>query len=430
MLMVGTAVLTGIVLTIVDVTIGTDWTEPFYYAFGVGAEGARGMLGAIAGSMMTVASLTFSLTITTLATASTQYTSRLVRNFMRDRINQFVLGYFVGLFAYCLVVMRTIRSGDDNQFVPAIAVLVGLVGALVSIIVLIYFIHHIAESIQAGTILKRVTNETLEAIDKLFPSQAAEPMSDELPSHTNTLPAQPSENERAVQLDRFGYVRSIDTDTLMEIATERDTMIRLVVDVGQFVTPQSDVCTLVCDEPLDDETCERLKASFETGPARTIEQDAAFGIRQIVDIAMKALSPGVNDTTTGVMSIEHLGVIVERLADRDIPDRVRGKDGNIRLLTGGRSFATLVAGSFDQIRQCASGNVAVLEAMFNALAHAGRQTDEADRRAVLAKHVGLVQEVVEESIKCVSDATPLQILGSKTLLALQLPPVTAKQRGM
>ena len=178
-LAVMTAIGLAIGLTTLDFELGRDWVGKQSLIFGVGADGARGMLSSIAGSMMTVASLTFSLTISTLATASSQYTSRLIRNFMRDRFNQFVLGYFVGLFAYCLVVLRTIRGGDENNFVPSIAVLTGLLLALISIGVLIFFIHHIASSIQASSILHRVTDETVDAIDEIFPKHAGDPAGDQ-----------------------------------------------------------------------------------------------------------------------------------------------------------------------------------------------------------------------------------------------------------
>jgi len=168
--MVFCAITLAVLLIAADLSIGSDWIMQDSLVFGVGAAGARGMLTAIAGSMMTVASLTFSLTISTLATASSQYTSRLIRNFMRDRLNQFVLGYFVGLFAYCLVVLRTIRADNEVAFVPSLAVMGGLLLALVSIAVLIFFIHHIAESIQVGMILRRVTGETVQAIDEMFPA--------------------------------------------------------------------------------------------------------------------------------------------------------------------------------------------------------------------------------------------------------------------
>jgi uncharacterized membrane protein len=143
--------------------------------FGAGAAGSRGMLSTIAGSMITVAGVVFSITIVSLSLASSQYSSRVLRNFMRDRANQTVLGVFVGIFAYCLVALRTIRGGDEGAFVPALSVLVAVALAFVGIAFLIFFIDHIGSSIQASQIIATVAKETLEAVDHLFPEDRGEP---------------------------------------------------------------------------------------------------------------------------------------------------------------------------------------------------------------------------------------------------------------
>lgn len=410
----------GLIAT--DLIVGTDWVTRRSLAFGVGASGARGMLSAIAGSMMTVASLTFSLTIATLATASAQYTSRLTRNFMRDRINQFVLGYFVGLFAYCLVVLRTIRSGDEEiAFVPPIAVMGGLLLALVSIAVLIFFIHHIAESIQLGVILRRVTTETLGAIDKLFPAEVGEPAGRTTGGRPAgraaagaaaraplEFPPPGAGPARAVSAERFGYVQSLDAERLLRLATEVDGVVRMTADIGSFVTPEGVLCEIASQRPMTDEQIEHARGGFDIGAARTIEQDAAFGIRQIVDIALKALSPGVNDTTTAVMCTQHLGVVLEALAARPIPDQVRGEDGAVRLLASGRSFELLAGLCLDQIRQSASGNTAVIGALLCAIGAAGRQALDGDRRRVLSEHARLIGALAEATITAEFDAAPIR----------------------
>jgi uncharacterized membrane protein len=149
---------------------GTDhWLARWPRLFGAGAEGARGMMATIAGSMMTVVGVTFSMILVVLAMASSQYTSRILRNFMRSRVTQVVLGIFAGIFTYCLIVLRTIRSGDEGAFVPSLAVFFGFVLALGGIGALMFFIHHIASSIQASSIIASIAQETIAAIDRLFP---------------------------------------------------------------------------------------------------------------------------------------------------------------------------------------------------------------------------------------------------------------------
>jgi hypothetical protein len=169
--MVLAAILAAYFLVHLDDSIGHEWTRRHPLLFGAGADGARGMLSAIAGSMITVAGLIFSLTLSTLAQVSSQYTSRLLRNFMRDRSNQVVMGFFVSIFVYCLAVLRTIRGGEERVFVPSLAVAFGLLLALVSIGMLIFFIHHIASSIQAANVIGGAAQETEKTFDKLFPKE-------------------------------------------------------------------------------------------------------------------------------------------------------------------------------------------------------------------------------------------------------------------
>lgn len=168
--MVCAAIVLAVATLKIDASISFDLANRFPNLFGAGADGSRAMLSTIAGSIITVAGLTFTLTITALAQASNQYTSRILRNFMSDRVNQRALGFFVGLFVYCLIVLRTIRGGDENKFVPYLSVVAAFLLALVGIGVLIYFFHHIAASIQASNIISAVTNETFKAVDKLFPN--------------------------------------------------------------------------------------------------------------------------------------------------------------------------------------------------------------------------------------------------------------------
>ena len=416
------AITLAVVLIGVDVFVGTEWIGKKSLVFGVGASGARGVLAAIAGSMMTVASLTFSLTISTLAAASSQYTSRLIRNFMRDRVNQFVLGYFVGLFAYCLVVLRTIRSGEDEAaFVPSLAVTGGLLLALVSIAVLIYFIHHIAESIQVGVILRRVTGETLETIDELFPADVGEAAT-ATAAASNSDPAPLGVTPHAIQdvyaglhwypvsAQRFGYVESLDAKSLLALAAKHDAVVRMSADIGSFVTSEGLLCEAATVSPPAEDFIVQVRGTFSIGAARTIEQDAAFGIRQIVDISLKALSPGVNDTTTAIMCLDYLTAILVRLAAREIPSSHRFKDGKLLVIARGPTFDSLLAEAFDQIRQNAEGNVAVLARLVEALETIAKATVHTRRRQGLRTQAELIAAVAERTV------TPAEAAGINVAL--------------
>lgn len=257
-----------------------------------GAAGARGMLEAIASSMITVAGLAFSITIVTLSLASTQYTPRILRNFMRDRANQSVLGVFIGIYAYCLIVLRAIRDSSDTGggFVPLIAVSVGVLLALVGIGYLIFFIHHIAAAIQASTILDSITKETLRAVDRLFPQNLGV-------SAEGKFAAQETVEENRwyrIAAKSNGYIQSVDATSLWKFATDEKVILRLDKEIGEFVVVGESIAS--SSRELDCQALGTVRQLFVIGSFRTVDQDVSFGIRQIVDIALKALSPGINGT--------------------------------------------------------------------------------------------------------------------------------------
>ena len=370
---------------------GQSW-EPLLNA---GAEGSRGMLTAIAGSMITVAGVAFSITIVTLSLASTQYTPRILRNFMRDRGNQFVLGTFVAIFTYCLIVLRTIRGGaerDGGGFVPLIAVAVGMLLALFSIGCLIFFIHHIAASIQASTILKAIADETDAAIDALHPDDfgtetAAEAGEGNWPPNMSWQP---------VHAARSGYLQHGDAEGLLNFAKTHETIVRLERSPGDFVAAGTPLVSVSGE--IDGDGVRALRRLFVIGAFRTVDQDAGFGIRQIVDIAMKALSPGVNDTSTAVTCIDYLSVLLSKLAQRRLEAPFTKPNGKQRVLARAPVFEDLVAKSFDEIRLSADGNVTIILQMLCALRRVASSTGSTSRRRVLLEHALVIVDAADRTI--------------------------------
>ncbi|HVK16677.1 MAG TPA: DUF2254 domain-containing protein [Fimbriiglobus sp.] len=405
-------VLAAVVLAVVLIE-ADGWFPPGAFEqwprlFGAGADGARGLLTAVASSMITVAGVVFSITLVALSLASSQYTSRVLRNFLSDRVTQSVLGAFVGIFAYCLVVLRTIRGGDEGQFVPSVAVLVGLLLGFVGIGVLIYFIHHISTSIQASHILAAAARETLRAVDNLFPEGVGDEGADGVREAAGV-----GGTWHPVAAVRTGYVQGLDTRGLLAFAGERRTVVRMERRVGQFVIEGEPLAAVLGVAPSDD--LRRLRGLYAIGRQRTVEQDAAFGIRQIVDVALKALSPGVNDTTTAVMCIDHLTAILVRLSDRRIESCYRSQDGELRLLTCGPTYADLVGEAFDQIRQNAGGNVAVLEGVLGSLGLLAGRTKAPWRREVLLEHARAVAELSRQSLSASLDVRRVADVSARTL---------------
>jgi uncharacterized membrane protein len=363
--------------------------------FGAGAEGSRGMLEAIAGSVITVAGVAFSITIVALTLASNQYTPRILRNFMSDRANQFVLGVFVGVFTYCLVVLRTIRGGAE-RFVPSLAVLGGFVLALASVGVLIFFIHHIAVNIQAATIIASVAEETTEAIDRLFPEELGreedEGESEELERRLASL------TWRQVPATSTGYIQNVGNEAILRAARELRTVIRMERGVGEFVIEGAPLVSLASGVEPDRETVNQLNRAYAINRYQTVWQDVGFGIRQIVDVALKALSPGVNDTTTAVMCVDYLTAILARLARRRIPSRYRFDEDELRVIARGPTFERMLGVAFDQIRRNAGGKVAVIERMLDGLEILARETRNAGRRRDLWGQLEALAEMAERTV--------------------------------
>ncbi len=373
--------------------------------FGAGAEGSRGLLSTIAGSMITVAGVTFSITVVALTLASSQYTSRILRNFVRNRPNQTVLGVFVGVFAYCVVVLRTIRSGEEGAFVPGVAVLGALVLAFVAIGFLIFFIHHIAASLQAASIIDSVATETLEAVDRLFPDQMGEAAAGH--AGEKQEPAHAPGTWAAVPAMETGYVQGIDADALFKLAGERDVVVRMEKGIGEFVIENCPLVS-VSGTPPDDQTIRKLNAAYSVDRYRTVHQDAGYGIQQIVDIALKALSPGINDTTTAINCVDYLGAILARLVARRIESPSRSDGGQLRVINRAPTFPGLLAHAFDQIRQNAEGNVAVLTRLLQVLATVAERTSDEHRRHALRQQADLVVETAERSVPSAHDRATIQ----------------------
>lgn len=323
--------------------------------FGAGADGSREMLSAIAGSMITVAGVVFSVTIVALSLASSQYSPRVLRAFMNDRPTQLVLGVFVGVFAYCLVVLRTIRGGGEEAFVPSLAVLFGIVLAFVGIAFLVFFIHHLAASIEVASILERVTGATVHAVDALFPQELGLPASPS-PDAEPDLPP----DWTPVFASSTGYIVSVDDDGLLAFARKYGRIVRMELGVGAFVIEGQTLVSVQGGRAASAAQVKALNACYSLGHQRTTEQDAEFGVQQIVDIGVKALSPGINDPTTAVMCIDRLTQIMVRLARRRIETRYRRDADAVRVIAVGPSFASLAALAYGALREHARGNSVVL----------------------------------------------------------------------
>ena len=403
-LIVLVSIILAIALIEADTAGGDRWLSQWPRLFGAGAEGSRQMLSTLAGSMMTVLGVTFSMTLVALTLASSQYTSRILRIFMRSRITQTTLGVFAGTFTYCLIVLRTIRSGSVVEFIPGLAVFFAFVLALGSVGVLIFFIHHIASSIQASSIIASVARETYSAIDRLFPEKREKGAGED--EHENEERLLCILNEKtwvAVPAEESGYIQRVDSEALLCLARDKKTLLRMERGIGDFVVQKTALASLALEETPDKETIAAINEAYSISIHRTVDQDPAFGVRQIEDIALKALSPGVNDTSTAVMCIDYLTAILAHLAGRQLPPSRLSQDGELRVITIVPTFESLLADSFDQIRRSAAGNVAIMARIISALDIIASLTGSPRRRQALCEQMQWIAELAERTIESTHD---------------------------
>ncbi|QDT11143.1 DUF2254 domain-containing protein [Planctomycetes bacterium K23_9] len=399
-LMALAAIALSFLTTAIDSRIGSEWMEGIGMLYANKPAGARAVLSTVAGSMITVAGVTFSMTILSISHTTSQVGPRLLNNFMGDKANQFTLGVFIATFLYCLMVLRTVRNAEttpaDNSqsaelvaaFVPQIAVIIGVMMAIASVGVLIFFIHHIPESIHVSNIVAGVGRGLNERIEKQFPARVGSPNDDESQRNVEAdLRDSFRENAKPIPSVSVGYVDYVDGDGLMQIAVEHDLVIRVLPSPGDFITEQSLLALVSPESGIDDRVEKEVTSMFILGTQRTATQDLRFQIDQLVEVAMRALSPGVNDPFTAFNCMDWVQACLENLASRELPDAHRyDEDQKLRVVAEPVTFAAFASLVFDQLRPYVAvdrnASVKLIEMIGNLVMNV---EDKQDRR-ILAKH--------------------------------------------
>jgi uncharacterized membrane protein len=373
---------------------GADWR----WLYSGGADGARALLSAVAGSIITVAGVVFSITIMTLTQASSQFGPRLLRTFMRDTANQVVLGVFLATFIYCLLVLRRVLPEDQGGFVPHISVTIAVLLAMASIAVLIYYIHHISTMLQAPNVVAAVGRDLDHAIRHIFPEGIGqEAMEGAEEAH---LPPDFEHRAQIICPTRDGYIQAIDGDGLIELAVEHDLLLRLDQRPGQYAMREDPLLHVWPADRLTDRIAGQLANAFIIGRQRTSEQDVEYAIDQMVEIAVRALSAGINDPFTARTCVDWLGAGLSRIARQDLPTACCYDDrGTLRLLVSSIStFSGLADAAFDQIRQYGRGSVAVQIRLLEVIGRIGRQARNDEQRQALRRHLEMVHRQARETI--------------------------------
>lgn len=434
------AILLSFAMTRLDAAMGGDWVREVHWLYANKPEGARTLLSTVAGSMIGVAGVTFSITIASVVYASGQYGPRLLVHFMDDRGNQITLGTFIATFIYCLLVLRTIRSADEPplgaplegagadlapSFVPHLAVVTAVLLTLASIAVFIYFIHHIPDSIHVSNVIARVGRELRGRIDAHFPAppDAGEAEDGEGDDGGRALEGPRSRRQLLEALDgrdgperetvvanSSGYVQGIDHDALLELATARDLVLRIDRRPGAFVSRGDALATAWPADRLEDEDQRRVRFAFAWGRQRTGRQDVRFLLNELVEIAARALSTGVNDPFTAMGCLDWLGDALKRVGDRDVPDADRyDAEGTLRVLAEPTRYEELVEHAFGQLRPYLAGD---RNAALHALATLGdlsRRVARPERLYELRRQADALLEAAEEQIAVTADREALRV---------------------
>lgn len=363
----------------------------------VGAEGSRSLLAAITTSMLAAAATTFSITVAVLALTSSSYGPRLVRNFLADRGNQFVLGFLVGTAVYSLLVLRHVRvldlDSDDDAFVPHLSVNVAVLLAIAGIGALVYFIHHISVAIQVSTLSTRVREDLLGLVDELYPSES--PVRERW---TGRPVVPPDEAAAAVGAPRAGYVQTIDATAVLRAAQEHGVRVQVEVGPGDFCVAGAAVARVASGGArvaLDADLVDAIRAAVVLGDSRTPYQDVRFVVSQHVDLAARALSPAVNDPLTAMNALDDLSAGLAAVAGRPAPpDTLTDDDGHARVGLRRDDIRSLVEFVTEVLRPSAATHPVVAGHMVEVLRRVGRNAaDRGTVDTVLTAAATLVEHV-------------------------------------
>lgn len=386
----------SVAMVALDQTVRNARLSGWSWIFAGGGDGARTVLSTMAGSIITVAGIAYSITIAALVLASTQFGPRLLRNFLSDRANQFVLGSFVGTFLFCVLVLRTVRTqSEGGVFVPQIAVTVAILLTIGCLLLLIYFFHHVSITIQAPSVVAGVSRDLHASIERIFPRGVGHGTPRHRPLSVHELPPDLESNALVVHATQYGYLQAIDVERLFTQAVQHSGVVKLGFRPGDFVVQKAPLAWFYPAEnwKADEEYVgEITHAAFLIGDGRTPLQDIEYGVNQLVEVACRALSPAINDPFTAMACLDHLGSALTHLLDVTLPSPLRyDNDDQLRMIAERISFAGLVNAAFNMIRQYGRESAAVTIRLLETIAQVAPHADEESEKAVLRLHAEMTR---------------------------------------
>lgn len=409
------SILLSIVLISLDssITISQEGWVRFFLVNS--SDSARSILSTISGAMMSVAGTVFSITLVALTLASSQFGPRLIKNFMYVRLNQVVLGSYISTYLYCLLALNAIRDSNDYTFIPSISILVAIFAAVANIILLIIFIHQIAMSIQADKVISDISDFITKQIETLFPEKMGEEKDRDESVDTSTA-ISGYQKRIPIKSPTSGYLQYIDSEALIEIITKNDALLELYFRPGGFLVKGVEIGLLYSNENLDDDEFEKIFTHFVIGKTKTAQQDLEFSIHQMVEIAARALSPGVNDPYTAISCIDNLTATMSYLAQAKFPSKYRfDEDGNLRVIADTLDFEGVLDAAFNQIRQFSEGSTAVIIRLIEALTTIHGFTKKDQYKKAVIKHAEMVLSIGKQTINEKNDIQDLTERSKKIL---------------
>jgi uncharacterized membrane protein len=326
-------------------------SSPFGWLFSGDAAAARELLGNLLSGMITITALVVSITMVVFSLAAGQLGPRLIWAFVRDRQIQAVLGLFIGTIFYLLVVLRSI-GGVDREHVPQLAVSVGSALSAACLFALLFHVHKVSRMIISDTIVRDVS-QSLEGLIQTLPAAQEEAQAEQTPPLAPYL--------RPIILHRSGYVQVVDYRALCQLAARHDVALSFQIRAGDFLLKGSIAAVVLSGNPIADQIDTEIRDAIVVGEVRSPAQDLEFSVRQMVEVAVRALSPGINDPFTAIAVVHRLGAALESLGERQLPPSgYRDANGTLRIWARTNTYEGLVDTAFDQIRQAARENAAVL----------------------------------------------------------------------
>lgn len=407
-LIIAVSVVLSVSAIYIDSMIDFEIKGTLQYIFEGSASSARTILSIISAAMIGVAGTVFSITLVTLSLASSQFGTRLLRNFMHEKINQVVLGTYISTFVYCLVVLNSINDTQEIVFVPTLSVLMAIFIAIANIILLVIFIHHIAISIQSDKVISDISDSLMTNIRVLYPEGMGEEpetvMIADVESQKKTY-----RYMQEIKAPKNGYLQYIDSENIFKASCRDGQLVILNCKPGDYLVKDMNVFEVYSNKKPGSYELGKLQDTLIAGKVRTPHQDAEFSIRQMVEIAVRALSPGINDPYTAIACIDNLIATMCYLTGVKFPSEYRyDEEGNLRVVAVTLTFEGLMDVAFNQIRQFSAGSPSVVIRLMEAMVTINNFARTGNLKKVAQKHAQMVFRLAEKHFEEQEDLDDLR----------------------